>query len=104
MGLRDEPHYQIEPSKLADWLESQGTDIWWSVDGDRFLTGRISFPCPADELASLLRQVNRPLLVRDLSNSPTAVASKSQPRNSISWSATWEMLFTRRTRVRDPPG
>lgn len=72
MGLRDEPHYQIEPSKLADWLESQGTDIWWSVDGDRFLTGRISFPCPADELASLLRQVNRPLLVRDLSNAPTA--------------------------------
>ena len=34
MGLRDEPHYQVESSELADWLESQGTDIWWSVAGD----------------------------------------------------------------------
>ncbi len=72
MSLRDEPHYQVESSELADWLESQGTDIWWSVDGDRFLMGQMSVPCPADELAALLRRINRPLLVRDLSNSPSA--------------------------------
>jgi hypothetical protein len=72
MSLCDEPHYQVASSELADWLERQGTDIWWCVDGDPFLSGRISFPCPADELAAVLRRINRPLLVRDRSNAPTA--------------------------------
>jgi hypothetical protein len=72
MSLRDEPHYQIASSELADWLERQGTDIWWSVDGDPSLIWRISFSCPADVLAAELRRINRPLLVRDRSNAPTA--------------------------------
>jgi hypothetical protein len=72
MSLRDEPHYQIASSELADWLETQGTDIWWGVDGDPRFPRRISFPCPADVLATELRRINRPLLVRDLNDPPTA--------------------------------
>jgi hypothetical protein len=72
MTLRDEPHYQIASSELADWLERQATDRWWCVDGDPSLIWRISFPCPADALAAELRRINRPLLVRDRSRAPTA--------------------------------
>jgi hypothetical protein len=65
MSLGDEPHFKIPSSELADWLESQSADRWWNVDGDPLLTGRLSLPCPADELAAELRRINRTLLVRD---------------------------------------
>ena len=65
MSLRDEPHYKIAASELAAWIEGLGADRWWNVDGDPLLTGRLSFPCPADELAAELRRINRPLLVQD---------------------------------------
>jgi hypothetical protein len=70
MSLRDEPHYKIASSELAAWLEGQGTDRWWSVDGDPLLTGRLSFPCPADELAAELWRINRALLVQDRREPP----------------------------------
>jgi hypothetical protein len=63
-GIRAGPHYEIPSPELAAWLEQQGKDRWWNVDGDPFLTGRLYFPCPADELAEELRKVNRPLLVQ----------------------------------------
>jgi hypothetical protein len=72
MSLRDEPHYQIASSELADWLERQGKDIWWGVDGDPHLTQWINFPCPADVLAAELRRINRPLLIRDPNKGPEA--------------------------------
>jgi hypothetical protein len=65
MSVKDLPHFTISAAGLADWLEQQGIDIWWSVDGDPVLTSRISFPCPADELAAELRKLNRPLIVED---------------------------------------
>ncbi len=34
------------------------------MDGDPLLTGRVTFPCPVDELAAELRKINRPLLVQ----------------------------------------
>jgi hypothetical protein len=71
MSLRDEPHYRIASSELAAWLESQGTDRWWNVDGDPLLTGRVSFPCPGDELAEELRRINRTLLVQDRRQPPS---------------------------------
>src|ERR1700716_1780368 len=71
MSLRDEPHYTITSSDLASWLERQGTDLWWNVDGDPLLTGRLSFPCPADELATELRRINRTLLVQDPRKGPS---------------------------------
>jgi hypothetical protein len=71
MSLRDEPHYRIASSELATWLEQQGVDHWWSVDGDPLLTGRLSLPCPADELAAELRRINRPLLVQDRTENPS---------------------------------
>ena len=71
MSIRTEPHFKIPSPALADWLERQGVDRWWNVDGDPLLTGRLSFPCPADELAAELRRLNRTLLVQDRSKSPS---------------------------------
>jgi hypothetical protein len=65
MAIRNEPHCEIASGELARWLELQGTDRWWSVDGDPVLGGRLSIPCPADEPAAELRQLNRPLLVAE---------------------------------------
>jgi hypothetical protein len=65
MSLRDKPHYRIAAPELAAWLEGLGMDRWWNVNGDPLLTGRLSFPCPADELATELRRINRTLLVED---------------------------------------
>src|SRR5262245_61481414 len=70
MSLLDEPHYKVPSSELAGWLEGQGVDRWWNVDGDPLLTGRLSFPCPADELATELRRINRTLLVQDRRQAP----------------------------------
>src|SRR5713226_505151 len=81
MSLRDEPHYTIASSELADWLEGQGTDRWWSVDGDPLLTGRLSFPCPADEVAGELRRIKRPLLVLDRRKNPTGDGEPIQARD-----------------------
>jgi hypothetical protein len=63
-GIRSEPHYEIVSADLAVWLEEQGSDRWWNVDGDPLLTGRMTFPCPAHRLAAELRRINRPLFVR----------------------------------------
>ena len=63
-GIRSGPHYEIPSTELATWLELQGKNRWWNVDSDALLTGRLSFPCPADELAKELRKISRPLLVR----------------------------------------
>src|SRR5205823_5290985 len=48
---------------LADWVEQQGADRWWLVDGDPLLSGLRSYPAPGPGLAADLRRVNRPLLV-----------------------------------------
>src|SRR5215469_8538628 len=71
MTIRNEPHYRISSSELAAWLVAQGTDRWWSVDGDPLLTDRLSLPCPADELAEELRRINRTLLVQDRRTPPS---------------------------------
>lgn len=63
MSIKEEPHYTIAAADLATWLEGQGTDLWWSVDGDPLLMGEVSFPCPAPELASTIRKIDRPLLI-----------------------------------------
>ncbi|MFO0929604.1 MAG: hypothetical protein U0736_21670, partial [Gemmataceae bacterium] len=70
MSIRAEPHVTVSSAALAEWLERQGVDRWWTVDGDPLLTGRLSFPCPADELAAELRRVNRTLLVQDRRQPP----------------------------------
>jgi hypothetical protein len=63
-GLRAGPHYEISSPELADWLLEQGEEQWWNVDGDPLLTGRMTFPCPAEPLARELRKINRALLVQ----------------------------------------
>jgi hypothetical protein len=63
-GIRSGPHYELPAEELAAWLEAKGNDRWWSVDGDPLLSGRLDFPCPADELAAELRQIGQPLLLQ----------------------------------------
>jgi hypothetical protein len=63
-GIRSRPHYELPAHELAAWLEAQGDERWWSVDGDPLLTGRLDFPCPADELATESRQIGQSLLVQ----------------------------------------
>lgn len=58
------PHYELPSAELADWIETQGLDCWWNVDGDPRLTSLVTFPCPGDELVAELRRLNRPLLVQ----------------------------------------
>lgn len=70
MSLVQEPPFEIAAADLAAWVEQQGADRWWSMDGDPFLTGRIPFSSPGDELAEDLRRINRVLLVHDLKERP----------------------------------
>jgi hypothetical protein len=72
MSIRDEPHYELPAAELAAWIEQQGADQWWTVDGDWVLPGRMAFPCPGDELAAELRRINRPLLIADNDKNPAA--------------------------------
>ncbi len=72
MGIKDGPHFEIRSDALADWIDRQGEDRWWTVDGDPLLTGRIAFPCPGDELAAELRRINRRLLIRVRNGRPDA--------------------------------
>jgi hypothetical protein len=81
MSLRNGPHYKIAASEVANWLEGQGVDRWWSVDGDPLLTGRLSFPCPADELAAELRRINRILLVQDRRKNPAGAGEQIAARD-----------------------
>ena len=63
-GIRSGPHYELASPELAAWLEEQGLDRWWNVDGDPLLTGRMTFPCPARRLAAELRKIARSLLIQ----------------------------------------
>ena len=71
-GIRAGPFYEIPATELAAWLEEQGQDRWWNVDGDALLTGRMSFPCPARDLAEELRKIGRPLLLQGKRGDRTA--------------------------------
>lgn len=64
MAVKDERHYTLSAKTLAEWLESQ-PNKWWSVDGDPLLTSVVDFPCPSDELATMIRRVGTDLLVQD---------------------------------------
>lgn len=66
----ESPHYRIEAFNLAAWLEDQGEEPWWTVDGDPILMSRLEFPAPPDELATELRKLGKPVLVAD----PTGIA------------------------------
>ncbi len=65
MSIQSEPHFEVPSTELAAWVERQGKNIWWNVDGDSLLTERLAFPCPGDELSQILSRLNRQLLVQD---------------------------------------
>ena len=70
MNIEAGPHYELPSTELAKWVEAQGPDCWWNVEGDPLLTGLVSFPSLGGELAAELRRLDRPLLVQ--SKSPDA--------------------------------
>ncbi len=54
--------FVISSQDLAQWLDSQpGT--WWFIDGDFSLLGKVHFPCPNDELANVLHQMEKNLII-----------------------------------------
>jgi len=61
----DRPHYRLKSVDLADWIDNQGEEIWWSVDGDWVLMGLLNLPCPPEELSAELRKINKMLIVLD---------------------------------------
>ena len=56
---------EVQATDLADWLEQQDKNAYWTVDGDPVLGRRLSVPCPSGELVAELRRINKPLLVFD---------------------------------------
>jgi hypothetical protein len=81
------PHYEIPARELAQWLEEHGGPSWWSVDGDPLLTGRLSFPCPVDELAAELRAIGKPLLIQAPAgdgNAPGKILTADEFNNVVS--------------------
>jgi hypothetical protein len=49
-------HYDIDVGELAAWLEAQGRDRLWAIDGEHDIAGEISVPCTAEDLAQALRR------------------------------------------------
>ena len=58
---------RIRATELAAWLDQQA-DRWWIADGETHLMETLNFPCPGDELASIIRRYgNRQLeLLQDI--------------------------------------
>src|SRR6266436_6780762 len=54
---------RLSPQELGAWLDRQGSDRWWLVDGDPLLTSLVSFPCTGDEIAAVLRRIDKPLFL-----------------------------------------
>ena len=54
--------FVIASRELARWLESQ-PDSWWFVGQDDLLISKVNFPCPSDELAQVLRQINKNIII-----------------------------------------
>jgi hypothetical protein len=54
--------FVISSRELADWLDSQ-PDCWWVAGPDDLLVSKADFPCPSDELAAVLRQVNKNIII-----------------------------------------
>lgn len=69
--ISERPHFRVSAESLAQWLESQGEEPWWTADGDPILMSRVAFPAPPDELATELRKIGGSVLAMD----PAEIAS-----------------------------
>jgi len=72
MSILEEHHYEIPAAELAAWIEQQGADAYWEVDGDYRISGRMPLPAPGDVFAAEVRRINLPLLVVDPNKNPEA--------------------------------
>ena len=62
MSVLERPHYVIQPTDLAEWLD-QEPETWWMVYFDPRLTGKVDFPCPSEELSDALRAYHKDIFV-----------------------------------------
>ena len=76
MSIREGRHCKLLAKTLATWLDGQGDDCWWSIDGDIMLMERVSFPCPGGDLASKIREIGKPLLLLLLDDKPDPVGDE----------------------------
>lgn len=63
--VHEQPHFRVSSENLSAWVDDQGEDSEWIVDGDAYLMSRLEFPASHDELARELRSAGKPLLVAD---------------------------------------
>ena len=54
----------VQAQMLAEWLSRNASDKLWSVDGDDRLASSLDFPCPTDELATVLGSINMMIQVQ----------------------------------------
>lgn len=59
------PHYRISAEEVARWLDQQGPNSWWTIDGDPYLMERIALPALSDQLAEAFRRAERWLIILD---------------------------------------
>ena len=78
VAVKQQPHYSLLPDDFAAWLEGQ-PKCWWFVDGDPLLTGQIDFPCPGDELADVIRRIDKTLLILDNASGSSACGERIDP-------------------------
>ena len=92
MGTQQNSYCLVAATELAEWLE-RDPDCYWTVDGDRKLGGKVSFPCPGDELAAALRKIDQPLEVLDIEGSHAP--GKHVPASELDGFVEKEELDTR---------
>jgi hypothetical protein len=104
-GLRFQPHSFLSTHLLAEWIEAQGAETWWTVSNEPYLMTELSFPASAPKLAEALRTKKQHLLIalpagsqlqgKHLSDlgelsSPGIVRSRYEsPLLTLSWSDDW---------------
>lgn len=54
--------FVISSQELARWLDSQ-PDSWWLVSQDDLLISRVNFPCPSEDLAEVLRDISKNIVI-----------------------------------------
>ena len=69
-GLRYQPHATLTAQLLADWIEAQGADTWWSVSNEPYLITELNLPASAERFAEALRAKRQGLLLAVPADSP----------------------------------
>lgn len=94
--MTNRPCFTISTFELAKWLREYGAGSWWTVDGDSILGGRLSFPCPAGNLADALAHITGNLLLLDKdrsAESPSPVIDSTELNQHVNSDAAGERVL-----------